>query len=163
MKKTVFPITFMITESKMGFVIQWKIADVQTVAEFLYWADRFNARYELHLRPKGYDIGLHALSGGCGEHPDGIRWSYDLGLHRVEGGSTHHLTQHGLDGLPKRFVIQELLTHPHREDQLFTFRPSAGGGFTLSYREWDDYFCSGRESRGLLGLSIAGNLPEGVQ
>lgn len=154
---------FHVLEPKKGqFVIEWRLLEEAfmtlygQLAGFLYWAERYEATYR--IRPPltfGSPVRkpfaeLHAVSGTCGEYHDKIYWEPGS-IFRMLSGS-HYLTQHGLDGLPQRY-IEKLYGHPQ---PIFKVEPYKGGVFSMTMDDWLQHFYSGQNADSLdaLGQSV---------
>jgi hypothetical protein len=154
MMTTDLPIQFHVQEASRTFRIDWLIPGISDLADFLYWALKFNARYEIRepasqtraARDAWLELRWHA---GCsGEYKNGLYWGHSATLFRVLSNSTHTLTHHGLDGLPTTFL------HSLSEDVPLFIVTTRQGAFTLTLADWWAHLASGQDERELIKLGI---------
>ncbi len=140
-------VQFVVLEAGRGFALRWRIAGVEDPAEFLYWAYQFGARYAVHQAGARW-LEFVAQEGVVGEYPRGLYWDRRCRCPwRTNLFTTHKLTQHGLDGLPRQFYASL-----PRQAPIFRIE-SREGVFTLTLEEWTRYFVSGHSSRRLIDLA----------
>lgn len=153
--------------TRESLTIEWQIAALAEIdpkaarqygslSTFLYWAQAYGATYGVFdaalqrtLRGR-ISWELQCITGGFGTYLRDViaDWS---GVYRLFP-STHALTQHGLDGMPARFVEELRRTIPHRP--IFRVELPDGGLFGMSLSAWEGYARSGRDSADLADLGV---------
>jgi hypothetical protein len=133
MDRNKYPFFMRVVDDAKTIHVEMHIRGVSTVAEYLYWALDYKAKYEIRsVPPKIADYELVPVAGCAGEYTHGLYWEHGL-LKRSEP-NVHYLIHHGLDGLPMEFT--DLLNGKYREEQIVEVMPLRGGYFTLSLDEW---------------------------
>lgn len=160
-------VAFVVKQERPGqpITIEWHIAGVEWVTDFILWASRFGAMYKtatpLEVRPRSpglrimeRTIELVAIDGCGGEYERDLYFSLDGGCPWRRFGATHYLTQHGLDAMPARWlsVISSAQTTVLDDIPLF-FCFSRDGTFVVTYSDWMTYFASGRNSQDLTTMA----------
>lgn len=160
---------FYVTAPSRGiFVIEWDVvppADAKKFGKltaFLYWGKFYEATYKLmpwirpaqtRRIPRDYKpiMELVPVEGTSGEYRDGIYWNGPhQRIYRLFS-STHYLTQHGLDGLPRLFTDSLWRWEPGKP--VFRVHPYSGGVFVMTFEDWMRYFTTGRNERSLGDLA----------
>ena len=145
---------FEITQTRSHMVINWHLERLFHEDEwnlgltgFLYWARRQGAIYKINIasREKSAPVELTCVSGTSGEYQRWILWD-GVRLCRQFHLGTHMLTQHGLGGLPTRFVEQ--LRDDHADKPFFKVR-LRDKAHQLTYTDWHNHFLSGANERNI--------------
>jgi hypothetical protein len=146
------PVSFVVREGKKRTVaVEWRIADVATLTDYLYWAFEHGARYQLRVvKERPFIVELVPESGAFGEYSLGLRWDYEHGtVYRQFDTGLHYVTHHAFDGMPRK-IFDAL----DRAAQIIRVE-SVNGLFALSLDEWWDYCSSGRNDRYLAALGAS--------
>lgn len=142
----------------------------ETPESFLYEALKWEAMYKLRQpieksRRRGWItswIEFVPTSGTQGEYQQGLLfgltdWGHCL-YRRFNARSSHYLTQHGLDGLPRKLWLAAYENEPGAPlgDVKVSFRvESTKGAFDLTFYDWMAYFVSGKSGHiSNLGITI---------
>jgi hypothetical protein len=129
---------FQISAMKNDLCITWRLPGVNSIAQFLYWALEWHARYDVRS-PDRHNrhawLELAPVAGAYGEYTTGLFWEKESGLGRNGFASIHYLVHHGLDGLPAAYFAQL-----PRDEPIFTIHSPRGTLIHLSLDEWFDHW-----------------------
>lgn len=163
MQDTQLILKFRVVEKGRWAYVLWPW---KTPEDFLYEAFQCGATYKIRMPTKLNQqswIEIVPVDGVHGEYTQGLvfgrlKWDYAL-YRRFDARGSHYLTQHGLDGIPKKLweAAYEYGPGEPAGDVLFKFRVETkiSGAFDLTHYDWVQHFCSGRnEHISRMGISI---------
>jgi len=164
MEDTQIILNFRVVETGQFAYILWPW---ETPEDFLYEAFQWGATYKIRMPiPKPTQqswIEIVPVDGVHGEYTQGLffgllDWGYAL-YRRFNARGSHYLTQHGLDGIPKKIWDAAYEYWPRRPTGVWQFQfrveTKGQGAFDLTHYDWIQHFVSGRnEHISRMGISI---------
>ena len=152
MQDTQLILKFRVVEKGQYAYILWPW---ETPEDFLYEAEQWNATYQIRMPIKVNTITWIEFVPVVGNHGEyyqdlffgRLEWGYAL-YRRFHAQGSHYLTQHGLDGIPKKMWEAAYEYRPGEPigQVRFDFRveTKSRGTFALTFYDWVHYFTSGR-------------------